>query len=365
MSIIHEILRDAISQGASDVHLKSNQQPFFRINGILHESGYEKIPAETMHDVVRELAPRHAKDAVAQGREMDFSHHEAGVGRFRVAFFMGQGLPALTLRCVKTKVPTLEELRLPPSIERFCAFSRGVVIVAGATGCGKSSTLAALIQIINARYRRRIVTIEDPIEFLFEDKKSVVTQREVGLDTESFSTGLHYVLRQNPDIILIGEMRDAETIKTALLAAETGHLVFTTLHSVTAAQALPRLLNEIPKTEHTQVQASLAENLQAVICQRLLTDVDGYLIPAVEILLNTPTVKKLLQTGAFEILQSAIEGGIEDEMQSFDQALHALVKQKIVTPSAALAVATNPEQFQMLLKGIKVEDSRRILSSGV
>ncbi len=363
MSIIHEILRDAIAHGASDVHLKSNQQPFFRVNGELAPSGYEKIPADMMHAIVEDLTPLHAKATVAQGREMDFSHHEEGVGRFRVAFFMGQGLPAMTLRCVKTKVPTIEELRLPPVIERFSALSRGVVIVAGATGCGKSSTLAAIIQLINARLRRRIVTIEDPIEYLFEDQQSVVTQREIGLDTESFSSGLHYVLRQNPDIILIGEMRDAETIKTSLLAAETGHLVFTTLHSVTAAQALPRLLNEIPKTEHPQIQASLAENLQAVICQRLLTDVDGFLIPAVEVLLNTPTVKKLLQKGTFEVLQTAIEAGIEDDMQSFDQSLHMLVQENIVTPAAALAAATNPEQFQMLLKGIKVEDSRRILSS--
>jgi len=362
MSIISEILRDAVAQGASDVHLKANQRPFFRIKGALADSGYEQIPADVLRAIVAEVAPPHAREAVERGRETDFSYHEQGIGRFRVAFFMGCGLPALTLRVVKNRVPTLEELRLPPQIERFASFGRGVVVVAGATGCGKSSTLAAILQLVNERYQRRVVTIEDPIEYLFEDKKSVFTQREVGLDTESFSTGLHYVLRQNPDVILIGEMRDAETIKTALLAAETGHLVFTTLHSVTAAQALPRLLNEIPKTDHAQIQASLAENLQAVICQRLLTDVDGYRIPAVEILLNTPTVKKLLQQGKFELLQSAIEGGIEEDMQSFDQALHVLVNEKIVSPKNALAAATNPEQFAMLLKGIKVEDSRRILS---
>jgi twitching motility protein PilT len=362
MPIISEILRDAIAQGASDIHLKAGQQPFYRINGALLGSGYENISEDAMLAIVREISPPHAMAAVEHGREMDFSYHEPGVGRFRAAFFMGCGLPALTLRCVKSRVPTLAELRLPPQIENLAALNRGVVIVAGATGCGKSSTLAAILQIINERLRRRIVTIEDPIEFLFEDSESVITQREVGLDTESFSTGLHHILRQNPDIILIGEMRDAETVKTALLAAETGHLVFTTLHSVTAAQALPRLLSEIPKAEHAQVQASLAENLKAVVCQRLLKDVNGRLIPAVEILLNTPTIKKLLQKGQFELLQTAIESGIEDEMQSFDQSLHMLVHEKIVTPAAALAAATNPEQFAMLLKGIKVEGSSRILS---
>jgi len=362
MSTLSEILRDAIAQGASDIHVTSRQQPFFRINGALLGSGYENIPAEAVRAIAMEIAPPHARAAVEGGREMDFSHHEPGVGRFRVAFFLGCGEPALTLRCVKSRVPTLAELRLPPQIENLAALNRGVVIVAGATGCGKSSTLAAILQIINERLRRRIVTIEDPIEFLFEDNESVITQREVGLDTESFSTGLHHILRQNPDIILIGEMRDAETIKTALLAAETGHLVFTTLHSVTAAQALPRLLNEIPKAEHAQVQASLAENLKAVVCQRLLKDVNGRLIPAVEILLNTPTVKKLLQNGSFEILQSAIDAGIEEGMQSFDESLHKLFKEKTVTAEAALAAATNPEQFAMRLKGIKVEDSRRILS---
>ncbi|MCL1887390.1 MAG: PilT/PilU family type 4a pilus ATPase [Kiritimatiellaeota bacterium] len=365
MSIISEILRDAAAQGASDVHLKANQKPFYRVNGALVESGFEAIPADTMLAIVHDITPPHAKPGVERGVEMDFSHIEPGVGRFRVAFFMGCGLPALTLRCVKSVVPTLEDLRLPPQIERFASFTRGVVVVAGATGCGKSSTLAAIIQIINANSQRRVITIEDPIEFLFEDQRSVVTQREVGLDTESFSTGLHHILRQNPDIILIGEMRDAETIKTALLAAETGHLVFTTLHSVNAAQALPRLLNEIPVTERAQVQASLAENLRAVVCQRLLKDFAGYLIPAVEILLNTPTVKKILQKGAFELLQTAIDAGVEEDMQSFDHALHALVQEKTVTPAAALAAATNPEQFAMLLKGIKVEDPRRILAGAL
>lgn len=363
MSIIHDILQDAIKHGASDIHFKTRCPPFFRLNGELHAMEYERLTAETMRAIVEDITPPHAKEAVRLGQEVDFSHTEEGVGRFRVAYFMGGGLPVLTLRCVKTVVPSLEELRLPVVLERFTDFLRGIVIVSGAAGCGKSTTLAALLQLINASRRSRIITIEDPVEYLFEDYNSVVTQREVGLDTPSFHKALHHVLRQNPDIILIGEMRDAETIKTALLAAETGHLVFTTLHAVTTAQAFPRVLSEIPREDHAQIQASMAENLQAVVCQRLLPDVDGFLIPAVEVLLNTPTVRKLLQKGAFETLHAAIEGGVDDGMQSFDQALHQLVSEGIVDDKAALAAATNPEQFQMLLKGIKVEDPRRILSN--
>jgi twitching motility protein PilT len=363
MSVIRELLERAVEMGASDVHIKANQQPYFRINSILQPAGCQLFSAEDVRMIAQDLVPPHAREAIAQTHEADFSHREPDVGRFRVSVFHGQGDPAIAMRYVKARIPTVAELRLPLILEGLSDAQRGIVILSGTTGCGKSTTLAALIGGINRKYQRRIITIEDPIEYTFDDDRSILTQREVGLDTPSFVSGLRQVLRQDPDVILIGEIRDPETLRIAILAAETGHLVFTTLHASSASQAIPRLLDEFPRSEHDQMRSALAGNLHAVICQRLLPDTQGAMIPAVEILFNTPTVRKLLSKNQLEVLHAAIETGGEDGMQTFDQAIYNLIKERLVSEAEGMEYASNPEQLRMNLQGIFLDESRRILSS--
>ena len=235
--------------------------------------------------------------------------------------------------------------------------------LSGTTGCGKSTTLAALIEQINLRLRRRIVTIEDPIEYAFTDKLSAITQREVGLDTESFAAALRHVLRQDPDVVLIGEMRDMDSVRTGITAAETGHLIFSTLHSGTAAAAVPRLLDMFPVEEQVQVRMALASNLSAIVCQRLVPTIGGGVIPAAEVMFNTPTVKKLIMKNQLNLLGAAIETGGEHGMQNFNQALFQLIKGGVVSEADGMRFATNPESLQMNLRGIFLDEGRKILSS--
>ncbi len=363
MSMIRDLLALAVETGASDIHIKSQQKAYFRLNSILQPASEDPYSADTVRAIVAEIVPPHAVVKLAETHEADFSLHEPGVGRFRVNVFYGQGEPALALRHVKARIPTLEELNLPEVLHTLIDAPRGIVILSGATGSGKSSTLAALIGGINRKYERRIITAEDPIEYTFDDDRSVITQREIGLDTLTFGEALRQVLRQDPDIILIGEIRDAETLRIALLAAETGHLVFTTLHASSSALAVPRLLDEFPKSERDQARQALSANLQAIICQRLIPDVDGVVIPAVEILFNTPTVKKILLRDQLDLLSAAIETGGEDGMQTFDQSIYKLIQEGRVTEKDGLDYATHADQLRMNLQGIFLDDSRRILSS--
>jgi twitching motility protein PilT len=360
---LHKLLALAVEVGASDVHIKARQRPYFRIHSLLQPASDDPLTAADVQGIVDAIVPPHAAGKLAETMEADFSHREPDVGRFRVNAFYGQGEPALALRHVKARIPTIEELNLPEVLNGLADVQRGIVILSGATGCGKSSTLAALIGTVNRRYERRIITVEDPIEYTFEDERSVITQREVGLDTLSFTAALRQVLRQNPDVILIGELRDAETLRIALLASETGHLVFSTLHASTASQAVPRLLDEFPKSERDQTRMALAANLQAIICQRLIPDVDGVVVPAVEILFNTPTVKKILSRDQLDVLSAAIETGGEDGMQTFDQSIYKLIKEGRISETDGMQYASSPEKLHMILQGIVLDDARRILST--
>lgn len=363
MSSIHDLLAHAVAVGASDVHITSGQQPIVRVDGKLQPAGFEPLTADDLRAIVDEIAPPHVRQRLQETRECDFSMREQDVGRFRTNIFYGKGDPAIAMRLVKGRVPTLEELNLPASLRRCSDAAMGIVILSGTTSSGKSTTLAALIGNINRESERRIITIEDPIEFEFVDDKSTITQREVGLDTLSFAAGVRQVLRQDPDVILIGEIRDPETMRIALVAAETGHLVFTTMHAGTAAQAVPRLLHEFPKSEQEQMRMAIAANLHSVICQRLVPAREGGLIPAVEILFNTPTVRKLISRDQLEHLHAAIETGNEEGLQTFDQDLYRLIKARRVTEHEGLEHATNPEKLRMNLEGIFLDESRRILSS--
>jgi pilus retraction protein PilT len=363
MSIIRDLLARAVELGASDVHITTGQQPCFRLHGNLSLSEFEALDAASVRQIVDDIVPPHARRQLDATHESDFSFNEDGVGRFRVNAFYGKGEPAIAMRYVKDHIPTIEELGLPPILETFADVPRGIVILSGPTGCGKSTSLASLIDTINRKHRRRIITIEDPIEYAFRDEQSVVTQREVGLDTLSFASGLRQVLRQDPDVILIGEIRDAETLRIAVRAAETGHLIFTSLHAATASQAVPRLLDEFPQSEHDQLRMALAANLQAVVCQRLVPARAGGVVPAVELLINTPTVRKLISRNQLEHLHAAIETGNEDGMQTFNQAIYRMIKDKVITEKDGMEAASQPEQLRMNLQGIFLDESRRILST--
>lgn len=363
MSMLTEVLRQAIAAGASDIHIKRDQPPLFRVEKKLAPGPFEPIAVEQIRAIVSEILPFHLRRDYDVRHEVDFSYKEDGVGRFRVSLYDGEGCPVMALRYVKDKIPALEDLNLPPVLETLVTQRTGIVILSGTTGCGKSTTLAALIEQINLRLRRRIVTIEDPIEYAFTDKLSAITQREVGLDTESFAAALRHVLRQDPDVVLIGEMRDMDSVRTGITAAETGHLIFSTLHSGTAAAAVPRLLDMFPVEEQEQVRMAIASNLSAIVCQRLVPTIGGGVIPAAEVMFNTPTVKKLIMKNQLNLLGAAIETGGEHGMQNFNQALFQLIKGGVVSEADGMRFATNPDSLQMNLRGIFLDEGRKILSS--
>ena len=363
MFSLRDLLQKAAESGASDIHIKSGQKPFLRISGGLIEAGFDVLSADEVRAIVDGILPAHLVDTFREEHEADFSLCEEGVGRFRVNVFLAQDEPVLALRHVKAEIPTFEQLRLPAQMCDLAHVPRGIILISGTTGSGKSTSLAAIVGEINRTQRRRIVTIEDPVEYMFEDDQSVITQREVGLDTISFTNALKHVMRQDPDVILIGEMRDKTSIRTALLAAETGHLVLSTVHCGTASIAVQRILDMFPGTDHDQIRLALAETLHAVVCQRLVPDVAGGVVPAVEIMINTPTVRKLLETNQLEVLGTATETGEADGMQSFDQAIYHLVKGGIVSEGEGMRFATNSESLKMRLQGIFLDEGKRILGS--
>jgi twitching motility protein PilT len=361
--MLKELLARAVERRASDVHMKPGQVPYFRISGHLSESGFESVSVDSMLNIVADLLPAHLKKPFESEHEADFAHQEESVGRFRVNIYLTQGWPAIALRHVKTEVPTFEELRLPTQLKALADITRGIVLLCGTTGSGKSTTLAAVIGEINRTIRRRIVTVEDPIEYVFEDDQSLITQREVGLDTLSFSNALKHLLRQDPEIILIGEMRDRVSVRTALLAAETGHLVLSSLHASNTELCVSRILDIFPSDEQDQVRLAIAGNLQSIVCQRLIRDLEGNLVPAVEILFNTSTVRKLIEKNELPTLSAAVETGREEGMQTFNQSLYDLISQGIISEEEGLRHATNPEALRMNLQGIFLDQDRRILSS--
>jgi twitching motility protein PilT len=295
-------------------------------------------------------------------REIDFSYFVPETGRFRTNLFQQRSQWCLAMRFVKTSVPSFEALGLLEQVKTIAESPRGIVLAAGSTGCGKSTTLAAMVEHINANFKKHIVTLEDPVEYAFEDNQSTIEQREVGLDTLSFHHALKHVLRQDPDVIMIGEMRDDISFAAAMSAADTGHLVLSTLHTTNAPQSITRILDFFKAEEREQVRRQLAGTLRGVVCQRMVATVDNKLTPALEILLNTPLVRKLIEENRLDKLASAIETGLDDGMLSFNQSLFNLVKSGRVTEKEALSKATNPQALEMNFKGIFLDEGRRIVS---
>jgi twitching motility protein PilT len=362
MELFHRILKTAVDGAASDVHLKIATPVVFRINRQLIAIESPHPTEEWMNKVVEGITPAHLLKRRDQEREIDFSYYVPSIGRFRTNLFQQRGQWCLAMRYVKTIVPCFEELGLLLQIQRVAESPRGIVLLAGSTGCGKSTTLAAMIEHINANFKKHIITLEDPIEYVFEDNQCVVEQREVGLDTLSFHHALKHVLRQDPDIIMIGEMRDSISFTAAMSAADTGHLVLSTLHTTNSAQSISRILDFFKADEREQIRRQLAGTLQAVICQRMVSTLTNSMTPALEIMINTATVKKLIEENRLDKLPAAIETGIDDGMLNFNQALFNLVKAGKVSEQEALSKASNPQALEMNFKGIFLDEGRRILS---
>ena len=362
MELFKRILRTAVEGGASDVHLKVGNPVVFRIDGNLVDIESPLPTVEWVETILQNIIPEHLKEVLQSEREIDFSYYLEGVGRFRTNCFQQRGTFALAMRYVKTDIPEFEELGLIPVLKTIAEAPRGIVLVSGTTGSGKSTTLAAMLQHINKSIRKHIVTLEDPIEFVFSDDKSVIEQREIGLDSKSFAAGLKHVLRQDPDVIMIGEMRDAISFSAAMSAADTGHLVLSTLHTTNAAQSVTRILDFFRSEERDQIRRQLAGTLKAVVCQRMVGRAGGGVIPAIEVMVNTPTMRKLIEENRLEKLGVGIETGGEDGMQNFNQALFKLAQDRLVTEEEALSKASNADALKMNFQGIFLSEGKRILS---
>ncbi|GAB4257433.1 type IV pilus twitching motility protein PilT [Deferrisoma sp.] len=359
----HKVLAAAMKAGASDIHLKVNTPVLFRVNGVLQEVKSPLLtPADTRAVVEAIVAGSHPPVDVEAIREWDGSYSVNGVGRFRVNVYRQRNTYAVILRVIPFEVPTLDKLGLPPVLKEIALEERGLVLITGVTGSGKSSTLAALIDHINEHKRCHILTIEDPIEFIHRNKKSSVSQREIGLDTPDFNRALRAALRQDPDIILVGEMRDTETIDIALRAAETGHLVFSTVHTTDAAKTVGRLISVFPSAEQNMVRIRLAENLKATVSQRLLPRKDGRgRVAALEILRMTKHIEECIKDPLkTHEIKDVIEAGRDTYgTQSFDQHLMDLYAAGVISFETARSAATNPSDFEravLLNSGGKLPD---------
>jgi pilus retraction protein PilT len=361
MEVFTRILKAAVDAHASDLHIKVGGPVIFRISRQLIAIEAPVPTAEWMDNIINHLVPHHMKAHFDEKREADFSYLVHGIGRFRTNVFQQRGEMALAMRYVKKEVPDFEHLGLPPVMRQLAESPRGIILLAGTTGSGKSTSLAAMIEHINGNLRKHIVTLEDPIEYVFEDNQSIIEQREIGLDTESFYTGLRSALRQDPDVVMIGEMRDAITFAAAMNSADTGQLVLSTVHTTNASQSITRIMDYFKADERDQVRRQLSVTLRAVICQRMVPTLDGKMTPACEIMLNTPIVRKLIEENRLDKLSVAVETGYDDGMQDFNKAVLDLYNAGRISKEEAMLKASNPAALEMNLKGIFLTQGSRIL----
>ena len=349
------LLRKAVEKKASDIHLKVGNPPVFRIDGILYRQGeYPVLKSKTVEELAKLILPPRLQEKLRNELEAECSYGVEGLGRFRVSVYVQRGTISIVMRHIPVKIPTMEELNLPPILKDLAMESRGLILVTGTTGSGKSTTLAAMIEHINQNKTANIITIEDPIEFLIRDKRSIISQREVGTDVLDFHVALRSALRQDPDVIMVGEMRDLETMETALTAAETGHLVLSTLHTMDAPETVNRIISLFPPYHQKQIRIQLASVLKAVISMRLVRKKGGGRVPAVEILIATPAIKEaILVPDKFKTIRTLIsEGYAQYGMQTFDQSLFDLYQKGLITLEEALLHCSNPDEFKLKIRGI-------------
>jgi len=355
--VIDDLLRRATETKASDLHLKVGNHPYLRVDGLLNPLGdVPRITPEEMLSMAFSMMTNRQKQKFKETAELDMAYGVPGLGRFRVNVFQQRGNVGMVLRVIPTKIRTIEELELPRILTQVCEEQRGLILTTGTTGSGKSTTLAAMIDRINSLRPEHIITIEDPIEYLHRDKKGFINQREVEVDTSSFSTALRAALRQDPDVILVGEMRDLETISTALLAAETGHLVLSTLHTVDATETIQRIIAVFPPPEQKQIRLQLAGTLKAVISQRLVRKSDGQgRVPACEVMITTGYIRDcIINPDKTRLIRDAIAAGTSQYgMQTFDQSLFDLYSRNLITIEEALSRSSNPDDFRLRIQGIR------------
>jgi twitching motility protein PilU len=355
MTIIDTVLTQAVSSGASDVYFLEGVAPAIKVDGLVTPvQGADALDADAMKGVIERLLPVRERSAFAQTGEANLSHVHPILGRFRVNCYRAMGVSGAVLRRVKTEVPTIEELELPPLLGSLCLERQGLILVVGATGAGKSTTVAAMVNHRSRHARGHIVTIEDPVEYVHAADHSLVSQREVGIDTDSYLVGLRNALRQAPDVIFVGELRDSETAAVALHSAETGHLVLSTLHATNATTAIERLLHFFQPEVRSAVLLQLSLALRGVIAQRLVPRAEGKgRAAAMEIMLVTSRIQALIRRGELETMRQAIEEGTNEGLQTFDQALFSLIQRKTVGTDDALRFADSPNNLRLRMKGIR------------
>jgi twitching motility protein PilT len=350
---VNKLLRFAVENGASDIHLQAGAPPMLRIAGQVRFLETAPLTKEDTAGYVTALAPKHlaADPAAAVVRGLDFSFALDGVARFRCSAYSHLGTSGLVIRVIRTTMPSVEELNLPAILHDIALSERGLTLLTGTTGSGKSTTLAAMIDLINTNLRCKILTIEDPVEYVHSNKKSMICHIELGSDTPSFDQALRQALRQDPDVILVGELRDVETLRIALRAADTGHQVFSTVHSATASQTIERIIAMFPTAEHKLLLSQLAGSVEAIISQRLVPTKDGKRRPAVEILRGSAVTQKFILENRLAELNDYIATG-ESGMQTFDQHLLKMYRENVISGTEALRQATNPGALAMGLRGI-------------
>lgn len=361
---LSEILSRAIQLGASDIHLKHGVMPIIRVSGRLMplDSKGERLTGEQIAEMANQIMSAAHKEKFNETHEVDLGYGVSGLGRFRINIFQQRGSVGMVIRTISYQVKSLEELNLPKILETICNQERGLILVTGTTGSGKSTTLASMMDFINQHRNCHILTIEDPIEYTLRDKRCIINQRELGFDTPGFAVALRQALRQDPDVILIGEMRDKETIQTALLAAETGHTVFSTLHTTDATETINRILATFEPHQQLQLRQQLAGSLKAVISQRLIPRANGEgMLPACEIMITNSRIRDMISDPqkTREIKMAIEEGANNGGMQTFDQSLMNLVTKKLITYDEARAASTSPEDFELRFKGVTSMDRNK------
>ena len=354
---INDLLKIAVERKASDLHLKVGAHPIIRVDGdLIALSDLKRLMQEDTIAMAFSIMSSRQKEKFKNNFDIDIAYSVPGLGRFRCNIFQQRGTVGMVCRVIPARIQPIKELLLPPIVERICQETRGLILVTGTTGSGKSTSLAAMIDYINATRAEHIMTVEDPVEFLHRDKKSIVNQRELEVDTRSFSSALRAALRQDPDVILVGEMRDYETVETALVAAETGHLVLSTLHTMDATETVNRVISVFPPHQQKQIRLQLAAVLKAVVSQRLLPRADGMgRVPAVEILISTNYIRDCIENkDKTKFIHDAIKTGTSQYgMQTFDQSLYQLYKAGLITLEEAIRRSTNPNEFKLKIQGIQ------------
>ncbi len=358
---IEHLLREMVNRNASDLHIRVGVPPVYRINGSLQRVFETKVDSSMMDSFLDDIMNRDQKQRFETNKECDFAVGARDMGRFRVNVFRQRGTIAIVIRHIKAKIPAFEDLHLPEIVRDLALTKRGLILVTGTTGSGKSTTLASMIDYINQKESVNIITVEDPVEYLYKDNLAIISQREIGVDTLSYANALRAALRQDPDVLLVGEIRDLETMQIALTAADTGHMVFATIHTTNATETIHRVLSMYPPHQHEEVRLLLAEVLAGIISLRLLPSKDGKgRVPAAEILVNTGAIKEYLQDkDKIEMVEQAIaEGHMQYHSQTFDQALFDMYKNEQISLEVAMNAATNPDDFDLKVRGISGTSER-------